>query len=111
MFMPFMGFLTSLIVFGSVGLVALRTMHIARRRLLALAIFIAAGEIGARAFIWSFGALVGNGNHPLQSRVAILGFLIGLPVVSSIIAWVVLKAVVNTAWFSGGAGEQRGVQV
>lgn len=99
MLLPLFGLVLSVCLFGAVGLLALWLVHITQWRMLALVLFIVTAQLGMVAFSMLYGALFANAENQLESRAQVLGFLIGLPVSGSLIAWMVLRWAVSKPWW------------
>ena len=92
MVLPFFGFVFGIAFFGLLGVVALRVGSFAPVQPLTVATFIIAAFVGTFLYSITYRYLFAASGE-LQSRAAVLFFLIGVPVVATVSGVVVVKLV------------------
>lgn len=98
MLLPLTGLICTTTIFAVIGIIVLRLTGIRPLRPLVLGAFVVAAQAGFVAFSASYGALFGGADNKLQSTTAVIGFLIGAPVLSALVGWVVARAL--AAWLA-----------
>ncbi len=87
MIMPLMGLICSGIIFSILALVVLRTSRVMVLEPMTFLVFVTGCYPGVILYSLIFAAFIGDGSGQLTNSVAIITYLLGLPVSGTISGW------------------------